>query len=160
MWAIRRSIDAGSVRQECFWREQGLGHTSTYIRARKLTRAKMCSHQRFYQFLGLRRKQVQPFYNFIHFHHSSFSYIILHLARAPPSAIAWIHRTSSAATQQARRILFHCTSFTFENIITIIISFRLKLSLSQQTTTTTNNKQNGSSTALYLRRRPCAPGKT
>ena len=97
MWAIRRSIDAGSVRQECFWREQGLGHTSTYIRARKLTRAKMCSHQRFYQFLGLRRKQVQPFYNFIHFHHSSFSYIILHLARAPPSAIAWIHRTSSAA---------------------------------------------------------------
>ena len=56
---------------------------------------------------------------------SSFSYIILHLARAPPGAIAWIHRTSSATTQQARRILFHYIILSLLRILHTTFKFLL-----------------------------------
>ena len=95
MWAIRRSIDAGSVRQECFWHEQGSGHTSTYIRARKSTRAKMFRLQRFYHYLGLRPRWVQPFHNFIHFHHF----------------IIFIHHTSFSSLQLICATSYHLLLF-------------------------------------------------
>ena len=124
MWAIRRPIDAGSARQECFWHGQGSGHTSTYIRARKSTRAKMFRLQRFYHYLGLRPRWVQPFHNFIHFHH--FIIFIHHTSFSEGATRRDRMDTSNEQRDNAagseNSISLHY-SFTFENITYYIISF-------------------------------------